>query len=70
MALMPVLAFFFTSAGPFLITVFVLRELFKKLKLCLSSKDNLKESENAQMRTDASGHLLKQEKNNIELAKA
>ena len=35
MALMPILAFFFCSAGPFLFFLFLVKKIFLKLRSCV-----------------------------------
>ena len=40
MALLPILAFFFCSAGPFLFVLFLIKNMFNKIKDRLSKSDN------------------------------
>ena len=60
MALLPILAFFFCSAGPFLFFLFALRQLVERVRDELTKEEKMEEEEDGKINNFvASPHVIK-----------
>ena len=59
MALLPILAFFFCSAGPFLALMFAIKEAFNKLRERMSNKVEDLTKDDEEKRAVSSPHVVK-----------